>query len=217
MRYVFAFVTVLFFLSGRVAIADGIYTAELEYEKLVPRWPDSCNQNMGAPDTPSKPSADGLVEVCISNSCGWSEISLKQVNTVFGQRRSKELMYRAQIGEWCKPLIFPSQKSVLVDEHNGTMSFLPLYRTDKDELAIAPQPNGYVHGIPLSQITPTGRPAERVTVLLGAASEMTPEQLVSARSNPFLNERDGFFMFTRLITMADLKAAMAANNSLQRP
>jgi hypothetical protein len=220
MRYVFACILSWLALSCQVANADGVYVANLMYEKLVPPWPNSCNQNMGAPDAPAKVHPDGIEEVCISTQCGWSEAALKPVETLAGKKRVRTFKYRQQLGIYCKPLTFPEVwpvLPVLVDEQSERMTFHQLYQTVGGELGLPPNPNVKVHGIPLSRIDPTGRAEEYVRVAFGVTARMTAEQVASARNNPNLTERGDSFWFTNLITISDLKAALAANNSSQRP
>jgi hypothetical protein len=200
----------LFACASESTMADGVYVANVRYEKLVPRWPDSCNQRMGAPDKPVPRRSDGQQEICISNACGWSEVSLRPVQTLIGSKRSRAFVYRSEVGEWCKPRVFPAQNPVLVDEQDGRMEFFRLYRTDKNQLALAPVPYSQIHGVQLSKLTPTDSPAPFTEVFYAASTRMTPEELEAARRNPSLTERGDGFYFAKLVTLQALRSAIAA-------
>ena len=123
------------------APSNAVFIATLQSETLTPRKDSSlCDETFSRGGYTSQKN-----EICISNSCGWSEATLQVTGRIVGSV-TERVRLRSSVGEWCRPIFFGQHFDPILVVTGAqdpivegvAFEIYPLFAVGGDELAFVP-------------------------------------------------------------------------------
>lgn len=210
------FLVLTLLVSGCATLApappNAVFVATLQGETLTPRWDISrCDETFSHAGHAPQPD-----EVCISNSCGWSEARLRVTEPLVGSVATR-VRLRASLGEWCRPLFFGQHPDPMLivtgapDSRVAGVRFevYELFEVGPDELAFVPPAKG-------SSLLAAKLPTARLDALLKpipphvfqSRAGLAEERLRFLLQLPYVCTQGNDLAYCKAIFLPDFKNAM---------
>ena len=156
-------------------------------------------------------------QICISNACGWSEVSLRVTERLSGSVPHR-VRLRSHVGEWCRPIFYGEYFDPLVVVTGArdpiaegvSFEFFPLFTAGSDNLAFVPYPYS-----PFA-ILPNKLSSEQLESLLKpippyifkSKEELPQEQIQRLLQLSYVCEQGDDLAYCKAISLADFKKAI---------
>ena len=160
-------------------------------------------------------------EICVNNSCGWSEANLKVTEQLSGSVPSN-VRLRSGVGEWCRPIFYGQYSDPFMvvtgaqDSTTESVSFevFPLFEAGTGGLAFVPYP--YSPSRPLS----AKLSSEQLESLLKpvpphvfrSKEELPPGQVEHLLRLPYVCEQGDDLAYCKVIFLTDFKKAIRSGS-----
>ena len=160
-------------------------------------------------------------DVCVNNSCGWSEVTMIVTERLSGSVPHR-VRLRSSVGEWCHPIFYGqySDSVVVVTGAQDPMTegvsfeFFQLFTAGSDSLAFVPYPHS-----PFA-ILPNKLSSEQLESLLKpippyvfkSKEELPQEQIQRLLQLPYVCEQGDDLAYCKAISLADFKKAIRSRS-----